>query len=216
MTFQNNHRFTSFAFTCLALSTALVPCESAQGAIIGTPGLSVVRFWEATGGPVAHNFPGAGTAMLTKLGVGTLGVANNDFSGLGVENYDVFYSDANGAFNANGNYVTVEGVFPRPNAGGGLNLGAVDLIIFGTPMRADILASFVGLGPNYIAGSEVLAVDADTAVPSTYTTMGSTVIPPAAHLRVTVGWTKFVPEPTSGMLTLVGGTLLGAFRRRRG
>ncbi len=184
-----------------------------QAAIITTPGLTGVRFWEATGPVSPYNFVFNGSQMTTQLGVGILGTSNNDFAPLFDENYDVFYSDANGTFNVNGNYVTVEAVFPHPlPSGGGLNLAAVDLVFGSSTLRADILSSFVGLGNNYISGSELLAVDADTPIPSTATTMGSTIIPPVAHLRVTVTWSKLVPEPTSAVLSLLG---MGALTLRR-
>lgn len=203
---------------CLMLLAATAASESAQAAIITTPGLTTVRVWEVTGGPSQYNFPSAGTAMTTKLGVGTLSAGTNDFSGLANENYDVFYSDANGAFNANGNYVTVEAIYPNANGGGGLNLAAVDLVIGSGTLRADVLSSWVGLGPNFVPGSVVNAVDADTPVPTTITTMGSTVVPPAAHLRVTVTWSKLgIPEPSSCLLAVCGlAGVLGTARRRFG
>jgi hypothetical protein len=203
---------------CLMLSAVVAANESAQAAIISTPGLTTVQVWEVTGGPSQYNFPSAGVAMTTKLGVGTLSAGTNDFSGLANENYDVFYSDANGAFNANGNYVTVEAIYPNANGGGGLNLAAVDLVIGSSTLRADMLASWVGLGPNYLPGSVVNAVDADTPVPATFTTMGSTVVPPAAHLRVTVTWSKLgIPEPSSCLLAVCGlAGVLGTARRRFG
>ena len=169
--------------------------QFAQAAIITTPGLTGVRFWEKTGLiPVAFTFAKNSAEMTNQIGVGSLGPTNDDFNQLPSENYDVFYSDANGAFNLNGNHVTVEAVFPAAlPSGGGLNLAAVDLVFGSSTLRADILSSFVGLGNNYIPGSELLAVDADTPVPFTATTMGSTITPPAQHLRVTVitKWFEF-------------------------
>jgi hypothetical protein len=58
-----------------------------------------------------------------------------------------------------------------------------------------------------------MAVDTDTPNPTTFTTMGSTVIPPQAHLRVTVGWS--IPEPTSALLLASGAAALLLPRRRR-
>ena len=133
---------------------------------------------------------------------------NNDFLGTPVEPYDVFYSNANGTVNPLGDYLTVEARYPFPNVGGGLNLGAVDMVLgpATNPMicRADILASFVGSGPNYIPGSELNAVDPfdTTVIPATATTMGSTAGTPG-RMRVTVGWTK-IPEPTAACLTAGG------------
>jgi hypothetical protein len=217
--FSSNQVFmSSFRRICLVLLAAALANESAQAAIITTPGLTTVRVWEVTGGPSQYNFPSAGAAMTTQLGVGTLSAGTNDFSGLANENYDVFYSDANGAFNVNGNYVTVEAIYPNSNGGGGLNLAAVDLVIGSGTLRADVLSSWVGLGPNFVPGSVLNSVDADTPVPTTITTMGSTVVPPAAHLRVTVTWSKLgIPEPSSCMLAVCGLVgVIGTARRRFG
>jgi hypothetical protein len=205
----------SFAYlsTIAALIMAGLVAPS-QAAIMTTPGLLGVRFWEATGPVVPFTFAPNSSEMTNQLGVGVLGPNNDDFNQLPTENYDVFYSDANGNFNLNGNYVTVEAVYPVPGGGGGLNLGAVDLVFGSGTLRADVLASFVGLGPNFIPGSVVNAVDADTAVPSTITTMGSTMIPPTQHLRVTVTWSHLVPEPTSGMLIATALSSVLFVRRR--
>ncbi|MCG8449398.1 MAG: PEP-CTERM sorting domain-containing protein [Pirellulales bacterium] len=182
------------------------------------PLLTSVTVWEKTGTTTGYSFNPAGPELTAQLGVGVLGPGgppNNDISSLPNEQYDVFYSDAAGNFNINGDYITVEAVYTNPSGGGGLNLGAVDLVLSnGLICRADVLASFVGLGPNYVAGSELLAVDADTPTPTTFTAMGSTVTPPTQHLRVTVGWTKIIiPEP--GTLMLGGIGLVGLLSRRR-
>ena len=196
------------------LSAALVgtTAAAAQAAIITTPGLTTVRVWETTGPTTPYDFAFNGPQMTTQLGVGVLGPNMNDFSPLSVENYDVFYSDANGSVNLNGDYVTVEAVYSNSSGGGGLNLAAVDLLIGSTTQRADILASSVGLGPNFLPASVTNAVDADSPLPATFTSMGSTVTPPAQHLRVTVGWSR-IPEPSSGVLAIL--SLVAFVVRRR-
>jgi hypothetical protein len=202
--------FRTFLSTLmLALTSAAV----SQAAIINTPGLISVRFWEGTGGVNAFTFAQNGPEMSNQIGA-LLGPGNEDFSQIANENYDVFYSDANGNFNLNGNHVTVECVYPVPNGGGGLNLAAVDLVFGSGILRADVLSSWVGLGTNYAPASVVLAVDADTAIPTTLTTMGSTMIPPTQHLRVTVTWSHLqVPEPGTGFLAL--SSLASLLLRRR-
>jgi hypothetical protein len=42
--------------------------------------------------------------------------------------------------------------------------------------------------------------------------MGSTITPPVQHLRVTVAWSQFIPEPSTVALGAMG--LLGMFVRR--
>ena len=190
----------------------VITTDLAYAAIISTPGLTAVRFWEASGPVLPFVFPFNSPQMTTQLG-NALSPSNNDFAPFAKEPYDVFYSDANGAFNLNGNYVTVEAAYPQPlPAGGGLNLGAVDLIFGSSTLRADILSSWVGLGNNYIAGSELLAIDADSAIPSTFTTMGHTTAPHTQHLRVTVTWSRLVPEPTAAALVAMGLAVLCARR----
>lgn len=203
--------------TLFAMLASLCCHTSAQAAVITTPGLVAVRFWEATGPVTPYTFAFNGPQMTNQIGVGTLGPNINDYSGAPIENYDVFYSDANGAFNVNGNYVTVEAVYPLGlPAGGGLNLGAVDLVFGSGTLRADVLSSWSGLGGNFVAGSIFNSVDADTAIPSTFTTMGSTTIPPTQHLRVTVTWSKLpiVPEPATGMLITTAMSSVLLMRRR--
>lgn len=211
-----NSQRLSYCMLLSALALTLTSTVVSQAAIINTPGLTTVRVWEATGPITAYNFPQNVGPIVNQIGLGTLGPNNNDFSPLATENYDVFYSDVNGNFNVNGNYVTVEAVYPNPSGGGGLNLAAVDLIIGGVPLRADVLASFVGLGPNFIPGSVVNSVDPDNSplAPTTATTMGSTIIPPVQHLRVTVTWSHLqVPEPSTGILAL--SSLASLLLRRR-
>jgi len=205
-------RLLAFAVVLIALQ---LNCRT-HAAIINTPGLTSIVFWEVSNAPAApYTFAHNGPEMTTQLGVGVLGPNNSDFSPLTLEHYDVFYSDANGTFNVFGDHVTVEAIYPVAIAGGGLNIAAVDLLIGSSTFRADVLSSWVGMGPNYIVGSEVLAVDADTAIPTTFTTMGSTSFPPTSHLRITVTWPSLVvPEPSSYLLLLSGGVGL-CLRRRR-
>jgi hypothetical protein len=208
------NRVSAFA----VLVTVFVACPRlAQAGVMTFPGLTAIRFTEVSGVALPHFYLPASPQMTNQLGV--LNVVNNDFTGAPTEVYDVFYSDANGALNVNGNYVTIEARFAG-QAGGGLNIAAVDLLLGPAPFmicRADILASFVGLGSNYVAGSELLAVDPDGVIPSTFSVMGNTAGVPG-RMRVTVGWTKIqVPEPSGVALSLMGSMLtVGyALRRRR-
>lgn len=213
-----NYKRRKFLQAALILCAVTATAGSAHASVMGFPGLLGIRFWEYSGGPLMFNFAPASPQMLNQLA--TLSPISNDFVGVPTEPYDVFYSDSVGNLDINGNYVTVEARYDFANAGGGLNLAAVDLLLGNaanpTICRADIWASSVGQGPNYIAGSEALAVDpADTtAVPTTFTTMGSTVAGSPTRLRVTVGWTC-VPEPAAGTLATLGLLTAGARTRRR-
>lgn len=205
----------------LLVSLAAAP---APAALLNVPGLATVRVWESTGPFTPYDFAAAGPQMANRVGV--LGPSSNDFASLPFENYDVFYSDADGTFNPNGDFISVECDFPvvtpQPG-GGGLNLGAVDLLDAQGNLlaRADKLMSWYGRGTNFIPGSELLAVDADTfPIPSTDTTMGNTAPGPAVlrgPLRVTVGFSAYcVPEPSAGVLVAFAATLAGLRRRLAG
>ena len=211
--------YLKIGLLCLVVSVCYAISNS-SASVMSTPGLSNIVVWEKTGTTTPYNFTPNGTDITNQLGVGVLGPANYDFKSLPNEAYDVFYSDASGKFDLNGNYLTIEAIYINPASGGGLNVGAVDLIINNQICRADILASYLGLGPNYIPGTETFATDFDTPVPNTFTVMGSTKMPPSQHLRITVGWTK-IPEPSSialtslAILTCIDATSIGRRRRRR-
>jgi hypothetical protein len=217
---MNLSKYVSLIVRTLALAALLAAIAlartEAQAGVMTFPGLTAIRFTEVSGVPIPHVFLPNSPQIMTQLGI--LNGGFNDFQGVPPEVYDVFYSDANGVYNLNGNYVTVEARFPG-QGGGGLNIAAVDLLLGAAPFtvcRADILSSFVGLGSNFIPGSVGLAVDPDLPAPITFTTMGNTAGMPG-RLRVTVGWSKIViPEPATASLaglTLV--TSVAVLRRRR-
>jgi archaellin len=113
-----------------------------------------------------------------------LSAFNNDFATNASEFYDVFYSDADGSFNVNGKFVTIEAVFNRgAPAGGGLTLAEVQFnFSAGSTDLADSVASFVALGDNALPSTAGNAVDGNLL---TATTMGNT-IGQMQRLRVTV------------------------------
>ncbi|RNC70142.1 MAG: hypothetical protein ED859_06680 [Desulfuromonadales bacterium] len=72
--------------------------------------LASITFWEATGNPITYTF-GVNSAQLTQRRPDPLSNSNMDFSGVvGHEFYDVFYSNQDGTFNIDGEYLTIEGV----------------------------------------------------------------------------------------------------------
>jgi hypothetical protein len=178
-----------------------------------TPDLISITFWEASGGPLtSHTFAVNGPELTTRLLdplTAALSSLNEDFHGVGNESYDVFYSDAGGVFDINGDSLTIEAIFSNNFGGGGLNISEVQWdfgtgSVFGGQVR-----SFVQLGSNSIPGSQVNAVDSNLATTST---MGSTAGYPGdpTRLRITIG---AVPEPST--LGLVGLSLVGLSYVRR-
>ena len=150
------------------------------------PGLVSITFYETTGQVMQYTFSVAGPE-LNNLLPDPLSQANRDIQGTGVEFYDVYYSDVDGVFDPNGSYLTIAGSFgAKAPAGGGLNLAEISLNYDNNDVEyGSFLASFVGLGDNYVPGSEVNAIDGDLA---THTTMGNNVDTPDQRLRVTLGF----------------------------
>ncbi len=175
------------------------------------PGLESITFWERTGGagPSASTFLVAGSELTIRLS-DPLGAANHDISGASTEYYDVYYSDANGAFDLDGEYLSIEGVFLQgAPAGGGLNLAEIELNFSAAPGEfGNFVASFVALGDNAFPATVGRAIDGDLL---THTTMGNTA-GSDQRLRVTLGFRSSsgeppsdpIPEPATALLLALG------------
>jgi hypothetical protein len=224
--------------------------DSAQATSIQSlPNLQSVTFLERTGtvdeGDI-KTFSYNSTELTTRLADPMTDIymhpANYDFYGARLYNpyslsdvnyselYDVFYSDASGNFNANGEYITVEAVWARYQGltpalgvnvidpatgvvGGGLNIAAVYLTFADTSkLYADVTSSYVAFGDNKVEGSYGRATDGDLA---TATTMGNTIQPGHPdRLRITVGFSSPAAVPLPATLLLLAPGLLAIWRFR--
>lgn len=199
------------------LATALIPVTANAVAVRSIPGLASISFWERTGGtgPAEYVFTVDGTELTTRL-ADPLGAGNNDISGATSEYYDVYYSNEDGAFNLDGEYLSIEGVYLQPlPAGGGLNLAEIGLNFSGEATEfGNFVASFVALGDNAFPELVERAIDGDLL---THTAMGNTS-GSDQRLRVTLGFESssgpVVPIPATAWLfaSALGG--LGWLRRR--
>jgi hypothetical protein len=175
-------RFIATLFLSMALSA---PAHAVAVRLI--PNLTSITFYERTGGgaPTPFTFPINSPQLTTRLS-DPLDASNHDIPGAATEFYDVFYSNADGTFNLNGQYLTIEGVFLQGlPEGGGLNLAEISLNFASAPPEfGSFVASFVALGDNAIPGDVVRAIDGDL---QTHTTMGNTV-GQTQRLRVTLGF----------------------------
>ena len=183
MTFMQVIRVIAAVVPLMALS---LPARAVSVRLI--PSLTSITFYERTGGvaPTAFTFSVGSPELTTRLS-DPLGPGNHDIPGAPTEFYDVFYSNADGTFNPNGEYLTIEGVFLQGlPQGGGLNLAEIALnFTGGLPSEfGSFVASFVALGDNAIPGDVGLAIDNNLL---THTTMGNT-IGQAQRLRVTLGF----------------------------
>lgn len=184
---------TCLWFLALLLLGVGLRSNPAEAAPVGTtPNLVSITFFERTGGtgPTAFTF-GVNSSQLTTRLSDPLSASNKDFAGWagGGEFYDVFYSDADGSFNVDGEFVTIEAVTNVTLAdgkGGGLNIAEVQLnFTDGSTEFANFVSSFVALGDNALPSTVGNAVDGNLL---THTTGGNTV-GQVQRLRVTVGFT---------------------------
>ena len=75
--------------------------------------------------------------MLNRL-LNPLGSLNQDFTFFATENYDVFYSGANGTPHINGSFLTIEGIWQADPRFGGMNITGVELAFSVGPNRRPI------------------------------------------------------------------------------
>ena len=208
-------RFAATFFLSMALSAS-----AHAVAVRLIPNLTSITFYERTGGvaPTPFTFAINSPPLTTRLG-DPLSASNSDIPGAATEFYDVFYSDADGTFNPNGQFLTIEGVFlvGLPE-GGGLNLAEISLNFTSAPPEfGSFVASFVALGDNAIPGDVANAIDGNL---QTHTTMGNT-IGQTQRMRVTLGFRSALAPPGSaatvpslsewGLLTLVAAIVAAAW-----
>lgn len=206
------------AAVVVALAAALAPAAASALPIGTLPGFLGIRVFEQTTSVTSYAI-GPAAAIARRAG---LGAGDFDFTGTPTEYYDVFASDAAGAVDPLGEYVSIEVRFDSAGGGGG-NITAVDLVRSGLPdLRADVLASFASFGPGAAPASAGNAVDGNAGA-GFNTTLGST-FNSQDLLRVTVGWSQFISAPTPegavplpAPAALLAGALalLAAGRRRR-
>jgi hypothetical protein len=197
------------------ISTALLTLTaSAQAIPLATiPGLQQVRVWEATASVLEADFTVGDARLVERLAGSSLTQATRDFGFYsGNENYDLFYSDVNGALNPNGGYLTIEANCDVPyNCH---NIDAVALKVNGISYYATAVTHVVFLGTvsyPFSANSILGAPDGN------WTALGDTIGQPAdARLAITVSFdTVPVPEPQTWGLMALGLGAIGLRLQRR-
>ena len=163
----------------------ILPCLNLQATPVKDMAhLVSISFYEVTTVWRKHTF-GINSSELTTRLAGNLNGQNRDFEGWpGNEFYDVYYSNLDGTFNEDGEFISIECEFKPTTTSGGLNIAAV---IFnfadGDSIFASTVVSRFANGSNYIPGSEIFVADCDL---NTLSTMGNNS-GTSTRLRVTVG-----------------------------
>jgi len=198
------------------LAAGLLANPAGAGSIQGLAGLQNIRVYEITYSTQYADFAPNDPRLSAQLTGAALTGAQRDFGFYpGDENYDLFFSNADGTLNANGSYLTIEGNCGVPyNC---FNINAVALVKTGNVLEyANTLVSAVyGRAGSYTPNSAGNAVDASLA---TFTQLGDTIgMGPNARMRVTLGFasTPPVPEPETYVLLMAGLGLVGFAARRR-
>jgi hypothetical protein len=187
-----------------ALMLALTGLASAAPLRL-TPGLTGINVYESTGTMTTYSFTPSGS---TATGI----TAPNSFTTSAAETYGVYFSNAMGVVDANGDYLTVNCFFTGP--GGGCNINGIELVTSTGNIFANSLISFrSGSDGGYVSGSELNAVDNSL---STFTTLGRDG---ESNMRVTVAFNaptgNEVPEPSTYALFGLALVTGGLYRRSR-
>jgi hypothetical protein len=192
----------------LALPGAAAPIRT-------LPGLTGIQFYELTNGPQLVQFAPNNAAITARINAG-LSPAVNDYVSSAGEYYDFFYSNADGTFNLDGEFLTIEADYY--GASSGLNISEVFLQFSGaSPFAfpyATNVASFALGDVRGNAGS--IANIGDNNI-NTGTALGSFL--EGGRMRLTVGFEPApvgeVPEPATMAGVGLGLCALAALRRRQ-
>ena len=198
----------------LASGTAM--SIQAIGGIQGIAGYEGIRVYEATN-ILAHpaHFAAGDARLISVLDGASLSQTGRDFGFFGGnENYDLYFSDADGNLNAQGRFVTIDGNCDVPYQC--FNITEVAVVVNGTDQLATgVVRTVYGRPGSFVADTASRAADGNFI---TYTQLGDTLDNyPNGRMSITLSFANVpaVPEPGAYAMMVAGLGLLGLVARRR-
>lgn len=208
--------------TSISTVRAAARAAAAAAALLAAPawagipqlaGFEAVRIWESTYSMQSIDFAAGDSRLGQVLSGSQLSGTQRDFGFFpGDENYDVYFSDAQGVLDPNGTHVTVDGNCFVPYVC--FNLNEVALVVNGQVQYATgVVRSVYGRAGSFWAGTAAHAGDGNLG---TYTALGDTIgLDPNARMSVTLAFDGVPPVPEPGTWALMAGGMLLIGRRLR-
>lgn len=193
----------------LWIALAAISITPVAAAPLRLANVSYFSIYERTTVTTEYQFAANSTEVTQKLN--TIYNQTPDFTSPAFERFDVYYSDANGNFDIDGAYLTLDCIYDGP--GTGCNIAEVVINSTGNagPVDASSILRLVS-STGYVSGSELLAIDGDTNTAASLGNSEGTIMSMTFGFNTAGG--SEVPEPSTYALMTAGLAAIAWTRRR--